>query len=90
MPESFSIFKKTWELFHPNFHSSRGRVPALVTANLLGCIGGALSGVFYQNFIVFCILRFITGMAFDNSFTMIYILGKTCTLSISGYNLGLY
>jgi len=55
---------------------TRGRVPALVTANLLGCIGGALTAVFYTDFYVFCIFRFIAGMAFDNSFTMIYILGN--------------
>ncbi len=50
-----------------------GRVPALVLANLLGAVGGALS-VVSTNFWLFMMFRFITGMAFDNCFTMIYIL----------------
>ncbi|XP_021947049.2 organic cation transporter protein [Folsomia candida] len=52
---------------------SFGRVPALVLANLLGAIGGALS-VVSTDFYLFMFFRFITGMAFDNCFTMMYIL----------------
>lgn len=51
-----------------------GRVPALVIANILGALGGALSAV-SSDIYVFCVFRFITGMAFDNCFTMMYILG---------------
>lgn len=53
-----------------------GRVSALLGTNTLGFIGGmATAGV--SNFWGFCLCRFIVGMAFDNCFTMMYILGKT-------------
>ncbi|ODM94683.1 Organic cation transporter 1 [Orchesella cincta] len=50
-----------------------GRVPALVIANILGAVGGALSA-WSTNIWLFSLCRFITGMAFDNCFTMMYIL----------------
>ncbi|CAL8106518.1 unnamed protein product [Orchesella dallaii] len=50
-----------------------GRVPALVIANILGAVGGALSA-WSTNIYLFSLFRFITGMAFDNCFTMMYIL----------------
>ncbi|GLV32144.1 uncharacterized protein CBL_11898 [Carabus blaptoides fortunei] len=50
-----------------------GRVSALLGTNVLGFIGGvATAGV--SNFWGFCVCRFIVGMAFDNCFTMMYIL----------------
>ncbi|CAG7691839.1 unnamed protein product [Allacma fusca] len=53
-----------------------GRVVALVTANVIGCLGGILSilPVVTSNFWAYCFFRFLSGMAFDNCFTMIYIL----------------
>lgn len=53
-----------------------GRIPALVGTNMLGFIGGIASAYSYS-FISFSICRFIVGFAFDNCFTMMYILGKT-------------
>lgn len=50
-------------------------MPALVIANILGAVGGALS-IVSTDIRVFAVFRFITGMAFDNCFTMMYILGK--------------
>ncbi|RZF45646.1 hypothetical protein LSTR_LSTR010597 [Laodelphax striatellus] len=50
-----------------------GRIPALVGANLAGLVAGcgtALASTFLQ----FCVCRFLVGMAFDNCFTMMYIL----------------
>lgn len=52
-----------------------GRIPALIGTNMAGLIGGiatASSGTFW----FFCLCRFLVGMAFDNCFTMMYILGK--------------
>lgn len=64
-----------------------GRIPALVGTNLLGFVGGVLSAFSY-NFTSFAFFRFVLGFAFDNCFTMMYILGKlniyyqfACTLS---------
>lgn len=52
-----------------------GRIPALVGTNLLGFIGG-VGTAFSYNFVSFCVFRFIVGFAFDNCFTMMYILGE--------------
>jgi OCT family organic cation transporter-like MFS transporter 13 len=65
--------QKNIHIFLLFFFFSYGRVPALVLANLLGALGGALS-VTSTNIYLFMFFRFITGMAFDNCFTMMYIL----------------
>lgn len=53
-----------------------GRIPALVGTNMLGFIGGIASAYSF-NFISFAFFRFIVGFAFDNCFTMMYILGES-------------
>uniref|UniRef100_A0A224XLE8 Putative synaptic vesicle transporter svop n=1 Tax=Panstrongylus lignarius TaxID=156445 RepID=A0A224XLE8_9HEMI len=50
-----------------------GRIPALVGANLVGLIGGILTA-FSTTFWTFTLCRFMVGLAFDNCFTMMYIL----------------
>ncbi|XP_045542423.1 solute carrier family 22 member 3 [Papilio machaon] len=50
-----------------------GRVPALVGANLIACVGG-LGTIFTKGLWDFVFCRFLVGMAFDNSFTLLYIL----------------
>ncbi|XP_019866879.2 organic cation transporter protein [Aethina tumida] len=50
-----------------------GRIPALVGTNLAGLIGG-IATAFCTSFWSFCVCRFLVGMAFDNCFTMMYIL----------------
>ncbi|XP_055911752.1 solute carrier family 22 member 13-like [Eupeodes corollae] len=50
-----------------------GRIPALIGCNLIGFaagVGTAFAGNFWQ----FALLRFLVGFAFDNCFTMMYIL----------------
>nr|XP_033191420.1 organic cation transporter-like protein [Bombus vancouverensis nearcticus] len=52
-----------------------GRIPALLGANLMGFLAGvatAFTGSFWQ----FTLCRFFVGFAFDNCFTMMYILGN--------------
>lgn len=51
----------------------RGRIPALMGSNIVGCIGG-IATAFCTSFWGFCMCRFLVGMAFDNCFTMMYIL----------------
>ncbi|XP_044269954.1 organic cation transporter protein [Tribolium madens] len=50
-----------------------GRIPALVGTNLVGFVGG-IATAFCSAFWTFCLCRFLVGMAFDNCFTMMYIL----------------
>ncbi|GAB0091927.1 organic cation transporter protein [Sergentomyia squamirostris] len=50
-----------------------GRIPALVSCNLMGFIGG-VSTAYVTNFLEFSLCRFLVGFAFDNCFTMMYIL----------------
>ncbi|XP_063994184.1 organic cation transporter protein-like [Diachasmimorpha longicaudata] len=50
-----------------------GRIPALVGCNLVGCIAGC-STALSTNFWQFTLCRFFVGFAFDNCFTMMYIL----------------
>lgn len=52
-----------------------GRVPALAGCNIVGFIAGLLTA-FTGNFWQFALCRFFVGFAFDNCFTMMYILGK--------------
>ncbi|VEN47358.1 unnamed protein product [Callosobruchus maculatus] len=50
-----------------------GRIPALVGTNVAGFIGG-IATTFCSSFWSYCLCRFVVGMAFDNCFTMMYIL----------------
>lgn len=50
-----------------------GRIPALVGTNIVGFVGGVATA-FCTSFWSFCVCRFLVGMAFDNCFTMMYIL----------------
>nr|XP_022915749.1 organic cation transporter protein-like [Onthophagus taurus] len=50
-----------------------GRIPSLVGTNIVGLIGGVATA-FCTTFWSFCVCRFLVGMAFDNCFTMMYIL----------------
>ncbi|KAF5281004.1 hypothetical protein FQA39_LY05209 [Lamprigera yunnana] len=52
---------------------SKGRIPALVGTNLVGFAAG-VGTAWCNSFLSFCICRFLVGMAFDNCFTMMYIL----------------
>ncbi|KAF2902147.1 hypothetical protein ILUMI_04037 [Ignelater luminosus] len=52
---------------------SKGRIPALVGTNLMGFAAG-IGTAFCNSFWTFCLCRFLVGMAFDNCFTMMYIL----------------
>ncbi|KAF5290612.1 hypothetical protein FQR65_LT01902 [Abscondita terminalis] len=52
---------------------SKGRIPALVGSNLVGFAAG-IGTAFCNTFWTFCVCRFLVGMAFDNCFTMIYII----------------
>lgn len=53
-----------------------GRIPAIVGSNMIGFVAGVATS-FCHSFSAFCVCRFLVGMAFDNCFTMMYILGKT-------------
>ncbi|KAG5868463.1 hypothetical protein JTB14_020640 [Gonioctena quinquepunctata] len=50
-----------------------GRIPALVGTNTIGLVGG-IATTFCSSFWAFSFCRFLVGMAFDNCFTMMYIL----------------
>ncbi|KAJ2944014.1 hypothetical protein O0L34_g8340 [Tuta absoluta] len=50
-----------------------GRVPALVGANLIGCVGGVLT-IFTSGLWDFAICRFLVGMSYDSCFILMYIL----------------
>lgn len=50
-----------------------GRMPVLILAHLAGIIGNGLT-IFATNEITFAICRFISGIATDNNFVMMYIL----------------
>lgn len=50
-----------------------GRVPAAVSSNLIGCVGGFAS-TYAQNLTQFAAARFVMGMAYDNCMTMAYLL----------------
>lgn len=52
-----------------------GRIPALAGCNLVGFAAGVLTA-YVDNFWQFAVCRFLVGFAFDNCFTMMYILGK--------------
>ncbi|KZC09853.1 Organic cation transporter protein [Dufourea novaeangliae] len=50
-----------------------GRIPALIGSNLMGFLAGVATA-FSQSFWQFTLCRFFVGFAFDNCFTMMYIL----------------
>ncbi|XP_063632710.1 organic cation transporter protein-like [Cydia splendana] len=50
-----------------------GRIPALVGTNLIGFAAG-VGTAFSHSFWTFSVCRFLVGFAFDNCFTMMYIL----------------
>ncbi|XP_011499844.1 PREDICTED: organic cation transporter protein [Ceratosolen solmsi marchali] len=50
-----------------------GRIPALIGTNLVGFLSGVAT-IFAGNFWEFAVCRFFFGFAFDNCFTMMYIL----------------
>jgi MFS family permease len=52
-----------------------GRIPALILCNLTGALAGIITA-FSTTFGLFAFSRFLMGIAFDNSFTLMYILGK--------------
>lgn len=52
-----------------------GRIPSLALCNLVGFAAGVAT-VFSTSFWMFALCRFFVGFAFDNCFTMMYILGK--------------
>lgn len=50
-----------------------GRLPTLIISNLMAFIGNTTT-VFSSNIFVFAFCRFVSGMATDSNFTMMYIL----------------
>ncbi|CAD7082940.1 unnamed protein product, partial [Hermetia illucens] len=50
-----------------------GRIPALVWCNVIGFVAG-IATAFSPSFWIFAFCRFLVGFAFDNCFTMMYIL----------------
>lgn len=50
-----------------------GRLPILITAHMFGILGNGLT-IFATNSIAFAFCRFISGLATDNNFVMMYIL----------------
>ncbi|KAH8259314.1 hypothetical protein KR026_002200 [Drosophila bipectinata] len=50
-----------------------GRIPALIGTNMMGLFAG-IGTAFVSNFWEFAAMRFFVGFAFDNCFTMMYIL----------------
>lgn len=50
-----------------------GRIPALAGCNVIGFVAGVVTA-FTGNFWQFALCRFLVGFAFDNCFTMMYIL----------------
>ncbi|XP_032796189.2 organic cation transporter protein [Daphnia magna] len=50
-----------------------GRIPALILCNLIGALAGIITAV-SKSFGLFTFSRFLMGIAFDNSFTLMYIL----------------
>lgn len=50
-----------------------GRIPAVVSSNMVGAIAGTAS-IFVNNFTEFAICRFFMGMSYDNCMMMTYLL----------------
>lgn len=51
-----------------------GRLPVLIFANVMALIGNGIT-VFSTNVPIFSISRFVSGLAVDSNFLMMYILG---------------
>lgn len=58
-----------------------GRIPALIGSNVMGFLAGVATA-FTNTFWQFALCRFFVGFAFDNCFTMMYILGNYRTISM--------
>lgn len=56
-----------------------GRLPVLIFANVMGLIGNGIT-IFSTNVPVFSISRFVSGLAVDSNFLMMYILGRQILL----------
>lgn len=54
---------------------SIGRLPVLIFANIMALIGNGIT-VFSTNVTIFSFSRFISGLAVDSNFLMMYILGN--------------
>lgn len=52
-----------------------GRIPSMVACNVLAGLAG-IATAFSYSFWSFTLCRFIVGFAFDNCFTIMYILGN--------------
>lgn len=52
-----------------------GRIPALVAACTIAFLS-VIATAFAQDFSMFVSLRFLTGITYDNSYMMMYIIGK--------------
>lgn len=57
-----------------------GRLPILILANFIGMLGNLLT-ILSKNLALFCVFRFIAGLATDANFLMMYILGEWKDLS---------
>lgn len=63
---------------------SIGRLPVLIFANVMALIGNGIT-IFSTNVPMFSISRFISGLAVDSNFLMMYILGNYPTESLIGF-----
>lgn len=54
-----------------------GRLPVLIFANVMALIGNGIT-VLTTNVPIFSLSRFISGLAVDSNFLMMYILGEFC------------
>lgn len=52
-----------------------GRLPVLIFANIMALVGNGIT-VFSTNAFIFSVSRFISGLAVDSNFLMMYILGE--------------
>ena len=57
---------------------SIGRLPVLIFSNVMALIGNGIT-IFSTNVPMFSISRFISGLAVDSNFLMMYILGNYST-----------
>lgn len=71
----FFVGSITGGLFFGWMSDRFGRLPALVFANLVGFLGGICTP-FADQLWEFLIVRYVAGLAYDNCYTMIYIIGR--------------
>ena len=62
-------------LFYGLLSDKIGRLPALILSNLSGFVGD-FSTIFTQSVTTFTLCRFISGLAADTNFYLMYIIGK--------------